>query len=143
MKLSGLSAPRSSDVKTSDNPAQDAQFVRWMMPVDLVAAAELAGVGRAPVWALVSAELGASLRRWHARDGSPNQTCAMAADFADLLWPMLEGADEQEAFHLLRVWEPPCVLPVTVRSQSRVADPIFPAHSAADPSLARALMLIR
>lgn len=96
----------------TDDPVQGAQLVRWMMPVDLVAAAELAGAGGAPVWALVAAELGPALRRWYSRDPRSHRTCAIAgmiatgaADFADLLWPMLESEDDQIAFHLLGAWE--------------------------------------
>jgi hypothetical protein len=97
----------------ADDASQGAQLVRWMMPVDLVAAAELAGAAGAPVWTLVSMELGAALRAWYTRDPGPHRTCAVAAmiatgaeDFADLLWPMLEGPDDQDAFQLLRAWEP-------------------------------------
>jgi hypothetical protein len=95
-----------------DDPAHGAKLVRWMMSVDLVAAAELAGAGGAPVWAIVGGELGAQLRRWHARQAGPHRACATAAmvatgsaDFADLLWPMLEGTDDQDVFRLLRAWD--------------------------------------
>ena len=92
-------------------PDTAAAAVRWMMSVDLVAAAELAGAGGPRVWDRARSDLSPALRRWHAREGEPHQACALAAmiatgapDFADVLWPMMAGDDEQEFFRALRAY---------------------------------------
>ncbi len=86
-------------------------LVRWTMPVDLVAAAELAGVGGPALWARVGADLAGALRGWYARDGLAHQDCALAGmvatgspDFSDVIWPILESADEQAFFRPLRAY---------------------------------------
>jgi hypothetical protein len=88
-----------------------ATLIRWTMPVDLLAAAELAGLGGPALWASIGRELCPALRRWHSRQGTSHQKCAMAAmvatgspDFADILWAKLEAADEQEFFGPLRAY---------------------------------------
>lgn len=86
-----------------------ADIVRWMIPVDLIVAAELSYIGGQHVWSNVRAELGAMLRDWYKRDSREHQRCALAAmlatgaaDFADLIWPEL-GDDDQSFYELLRL----------------------------------------
>lgn len=88
-----------------------AALVRWMMPVDLVRAAELVNVGGAAVWAVVRDEFSRALRAWHDL-GDVHRDCALAAmlatgqpDFADLVWPHLE-TNEQAMFRMCRLHEP-------------------------------------
>lgn len=88
-----------------------AALVRWMMPVNLIRAAELSQMADAGVWAAVRDELSRALRRWHEM-GGPHRVCALTAmlatgrpDFADLIWPQLEAGD-QSMFHLCRLHEP-------------------------------------
>ncbi len=88
-----------------------AALVRWMMPVDLIRAAELVNLAGAAVWAAVRDELGRALRAWH-RLGGLHEKCALTAmlatgqaDFADLVWPNLE-ADDQAMFFMCRLHEP-------------------------------------
>lgn len=88
-----------------------AALLRWMMPVDLIRAAELAQMAGAPVWASVRDQLIPALRRWHSM-GGPHRDCALSAmlatgqpDFADLIWPHLEAGD-QSMFHLCRLHKP-------------------------------------
>ncbi len=88
-----------------------AALVRWMMPVDLIRAAELSQMAGAEAWAMVRDELSSALRRWHEMAG-PHRDCALTAmlatgrpDFADLIWPQLEAGD-QSMFHLCRLHEP-------------------------------------
>jgi hypothetical protein len=86
-------------------------LVRWMMPVDLIRAAELVNLSGAEVWAVVRDELGRALRAWHGLAGS-HRDCALTAmlatgqaDFADLVWPHLE-TDDQAMFWMCRLHEP-------------------------------------
>lgn len=81
--------------------ATAARLVRWMMPVDLLAAAELCKVGGDGVWRQVGRELAEALRQWH-RKGDVHASCALAAmlatgspEFVDLFWPELEGDDQR------------------------------------------------
>lgn len=88
-----------------------AALVRWMMPVDLVAAAELAGAGGPALWSRIGTDLSTALRRWHARGGHAHEEGALAGmiatgapDFSDFIWALLENADEQEFFRALRAY---------------------------------------
>jgi hypothetical protein len=94
--------------RATDNAAS---LVRWMMPVDLIRAAELTKIGGPELWAAVGNELARALRRWHDLGGA-HRDCALTAmlasgrpDFADLIWPQLE-AGEQSMFHVCRLHEP-------------------------------------
>jgi hypothetical protein len=84
-----------------------ARLVRWMMPVDLLAAAELSQFGGAGVWQRIGSAIGEALRAWHCKGGD-HASCALAAmlatgapDFADLFWPEMEG-DDQSLMRLCR-----------------------------------------
>src|SRR5258708_619033 len=88
-----------------------AALVRWMMPVDLIRAAELANLGGPEVWAAVREEMGRALRAWHGLRGSLRD-CPLTpmlatgqADLADLIWPHLE-TDDQAMFRMCRLHEP-------------------------------------
>lgn len=75
-----------------------AQIVRWMMPIDPIAAAELCGVGGEALWALVRGELSKLLRDWYALGDDAGRACSVLAmlatgapDFEDLLWREIEN----------------------------------------------------
>jgi|GEM_PF-3568782 len=96
----------------SDHAAEIASaLVRWMMPVDLIRAAELINLGDAAVWGSVMEEMGRALRSWYSL-GDAHRDCALTAmlatgqpDFSDLIWPYLEN-DEQAVFRIGELHRP-------------------------------------
>jgi len=75
-----------------------AQIVRWMVPIDPIAAAELCRVGGEAVWALVRSDVNKVLREWYALGDDAGRACAVLAmlatgapDFEDLLWREIEN----------------------------------------------------
>jgi nucleoside phosphorylase len=95
-----------------DDMDMAAEVVRWMAPVDLVAAAELVRVGGGRLWERIGRELGALLRQWHDREAGIHRDCALMAmlatgssDFADILRPIAER-DDQSLARLCNLYSP-------------------------------------
>lgn len=94
-----------------------AKLIRWAMPVDLLAAAGLAGIAGERIWPLIRDELSGALRRWYARNSEHHRQCALAAmlatgapDFQDILWPLIESDDQEAQLWTWMTWRP---LPLT------------------------------
>ncbi len=89
-----------------------AKLIEWAQAVDLMLASELAGIAGGNVWPLVRDSLSPVLRTWYARNSKRHRRCALAAmlatgaaDFSDILWPLLES-DEQTMRFTCRAWGP-------------------------------------
>lgn len=89
------------------------KLIEWVFPLDLVYAAELAGIAGEGTWALVRGTLGPALRAWYARASERHRRCAVAAmlatkapDFQDILWSLLESDDQQVRLWTCRMWRP-------------------------------------
>lgn len=90
-----------------------AQVIHWGMPVDLLLAAELAGIASERVWPYVRDKLQPALRKWYAKNNHHHCSCALAAmlatgapDFQDILWPLIESDNNQARFWIYRAWRP-------------------------------------
>lgn len=101
--IESLIAERSANIAVA--------LIRWMMPVDLIRAAELVNLGSEAGWVVMRDEFSRALRAWYDL-GDVHCDCALAAmlatgqpDFADLIWPHLEN-DEQAMFRVCRLHEP-------------------------------------
>ena len=89
-----------------------AKLVEWAVPVDLILAAELAGIAGASIWPSVRELVDPAVRAWYARGSARHRRCALAAmlatnapDFQDIIWPLLES-DEQQMRWTCRAWRP-------------------------------------
>jgi hypothetical protein len=86
------------DLASAGSVELAAQIIRWMVPIDLISAAELCRVGGDAIWALVRAEQNKVLRDLYALDDGTRRESAVlamlatgAADFEDLLWREIEN----------------------------------------------------
>ena len=77
-----------------------ARVIRLSMAVSLSLASELAGAAGGIVWPYVRDDLGRALRRWYQQRSRDQRHCALtamlatgAADFQDILWPLIESDD--------------------------------------------------
>lgn len=89
-----------------------ATVVEWAVQIDLILAAELAGIAGKVVWSSIREFITPAVRSWHARGGERHRRCALGAmlatgapDFQDILWPLLES-DEQTMRWSCRAWHP-------------------------------------
>jgi cation transport regulator ChaC len=86
-------------------------LVEMAAAVDLVFAAELAGVCGPHVWRAAGPALSGRLRSWHAAPNESHRNCALAAmlatgsdDFTDTLIPLLSSDDQQIRLATYRLW---------------------------------------
>jgi hypothetical protein len=114
-----------------------AKLIEWASSVDLLLASELAGIGGKPIWNLVAARLGGFLRQWYATKGKRRRFCALAAilatgapDFQDIVWPLVESADEQIRRSTYRTWQP--FPPTSLGSEWRKRFSTWPAERRAE-----------
>jgi len=102
-------------------------LVRWMMPVDLIRAAELVNLGDAAVWGTVREEMGRALRSWYSL-GDAHRDCALTAmlatgqaDFADLIWSYIESDDQEMVFRICDLHRPFRLVVLGVGAVDRLA----------------------
>jgi hypothetical protein len=106
------------DLVAAQKPEVITEVIRWTLPVDLILSAELAGAADDASWALIQPFLSPALREWHSLPLAAARECALTAilatgrpDFADLLWPSIEGSHDQQAYTPFRM-----VFPIGTKS---------------------------
>ncbi len=99
---------------TDEQHRMAAKLIRWAMSLDLILAAQLAGISGTHVWPHVRDELSAALRHWYNnKKGEHHRYSALAAmfasgapDFQDIIWPLLESDNQNSRLETYRIWRP-------------------------------------
>jgi hypothetical protein len=96
-------------LRTRGQSSIAADIIRWVIPVDLIAASELAGKAGLDVWESVRGDLIPALREWRSGRSYAARHCAMtamlatgSADFAQDLWPAIESDNQDAAYEVFR-----------------------------------------